>query len=175
MPPLLAPVPFLDALAFASIQSCQISFGFTNMRGILALCMFRQFAPSCSMSCHNPGDLQLASGWKAYRKWPNFCRQPRLRQITEGASSLTCGLMLVDEELRNQSRWLQYYSTFWHQVRGHPLSTYANFSAFLTPSPPCTHFGLNHKTKFTQPRLLRTLFGPLPPSPSLRTYFMDAP
>ena len=62
-----------------------------------------------------------------------------------------------------------------YDTRGHPLSTYADFPVFWTPSPPCSHFGLNHKTKFTQPRLLRTLFGPLPPSPSLRTYFMDGP
>ena len=49
------------------------------------------------------------------------------------------------------------------KVRDHALSTYADFPAFWTPSPPpCSHFGLNHSTKFTQPRLLRTLFGPLP-------------
>ena len=58
-------------------------------------------------------------------------------------------------------------------IRDHPLTTYANFLAFWTPSPPCTHFGLNHKTKFTQPRFLRTLFGPLPPPPRcVRTLWM---
>ena len=46
-----------------------------------------------------------------------------------------------------------------------PLRTYADFPAFWTPSPPCSHFGLNRKTKFTQPPLLRTLLGHLPPGP----------
>ena len=49
-----------------------------------------------------------------------------------------------------------------NHVRGHPLSTYAKFSGFLTPSSPCTHFGQVCKTKFTQTPLLRTLLGPLP-------------
>ena len=47
-------------------------------------------------------------------------------------------------------------------VRGHPFITFAKFSGFWTPSPPCSHFGLTHKTKFTQPRLLRSLLGTLP-------------
>ena len=34
-----------------------------------------------------------------------------------------------------------------------------------TPSPPCLLYGLNHKTKFTQPCLLRSLLGTLPPPP----------
>ena len=47
-------------------------------------------------------------------------------------------------------------------LRGHPLSTYADFSAFWTPSPLCTYFEPEYTSKFTQPRLLRTLLGPLP-------------
>ena len=50
----------------------------------------------------------------------------------------------------------------WSKIRGLPLSTYADFPAFWTPSPPCSLFGLNHKSKFTQPRLLCTLLVTLP-------------
>ena len=49
------------------------------------------------------------------------------------------------------------------------------FRLFGPPPPPCTHFEPEYTSKFTQPRLLRTLLGPLPPSPSVRTYFMDGP
>ena len=50
-------------------------------------------------------------------------------------------------------------------TRGHSFITFAKFSGFWTPSPPCSLFGLNHKTKFTQPRLLHSLLGTLPPTP----------
>ena len=55
-------------------------------------------------------------------------------------------------------------------TREHPLSTYADFPAFLTPSPSCT--------LFTQPisTIVRIFSGFLdPPSPSVRTYLMDVP
>ena len=35
----------------------------------------------------------------------------------------------------------------------------------LDPLRPCSLFGLNHKTKFMQPRFLRSLLGTLPPPP----------
>ena len=36
---------------------------------------------------------------------------------------------------KNQTKWTVC------SVRGHPLSTYAKFSRFWTPSPPCPYFG----------------------------------
>ena len=59
--------------------------------------------------------------------------------------------------------------------QGASIKYVRRFSGFLDPLPRCLHFGLNRKSEFTQPPLLRTLLGPLPPSPSVRTYFMDAP
>ena len=46
------------------------------------------------------------------------------------------------------------------------------FFGFFDPSPPCMHFGLNHKTKFTQPRLLRPHLGLHPPLP-LSAYVLN--
>ena len=50
-------------------------------------------------------------------------------------------------------------------VRGHPFITLAKFSGFWTPFPPCSLFWLNHMAKFSQPRLLHSLLGTLPPPP----------
>ena len=49
-------------------------------------------------------------------------------------------------------------------TKGPVHMTSAEFSGFLTPSPPCLHFGPIPSTKFTQPPLLRPLLGK-PPSP----------
>ena len=60
-------------------------------------------------------------------------------------------------------------------LRGHVHMTSAKFSGFLTPSPPCLHFGPIHSTKFTQPPLLHLLLG-YPPSPlPLQTSYVHAP
>ena len=52
--------------------------------------------------------------------------------------------------------------------------TSAKFSVFLTPSPPCLHFGPIHSTKFTQPPLLHLLLG-YPPPPSHCRHHMYMP
>ena len=49
-------------------------------------------------------------------------------------------------------------------LRGHVHVTSAKFLGFLTPFPPCLHFGPIHSTKFTQPPLLHMLLG-YPPLP----------
>ena len=50
--------------------------------------------------------------------------------------------------------------------------TSANFSDFLTPSPPCLHLELIYILKFMQPPLLRPLFhDPLPPCPHLELIY----
>ena len=54
-------------------------------------------------------------------------------------------------------------------LREHPLSTYADFPAFLTPSPPLVRFSHNLS-------VLSAYFPAFqPPSPFVRTYLMDAP
>ena len=50
-------------------------------------------------------------------------------------------------------------------LRSHTSMISTKFSGFWTP-PPCSLFGLNHKTKFMQPRLHTTFaFGYPPPLP----------
>ena len=63
----------------------------------------------------------------------------------------------IEDILLSPSMWLMYKGA----------SIYYVFKIFgiLDPLPPCSLFGLNHKTKFTQPRLLRSLLGTLPPPP----------
>ena len=53
--------------------------------------------------------------------------------------------------------------------------TSAKFLGFLTPSPPCQHFGPIYSTKNTQPLLLHQNSGNPPPSPSLLTSFVNGP
>ena len=53
--------------------------------------------------------------------------------------------------------------------------TSAKFLGFLTPSPPCQHFGLIYSTKITQPPLLHQYLGNPPPSPSPLTSFVNGP
>ena len=53
--------------------------------------------------------------------------------------------------------------------------TSAKFWVFLTPSPPCLHFGPIHSTKFTQPPLLHLLLGYPPPPLPLQTSYVHAP
>ena len=62
------------------------------------------------------------------------------------------------------------YKKFWPSIK-----YVRRFSGFLDPLSPYMHFWLNHSTKFMQPHLLRSLLGHLPPSPSVRTYLIDAP
>ena len=50
-------------------------------------------------------------------------------------------------------------------LRDHTIRTSAKFLGFLTPSPPCPHFGLIHSSKYTQPPLVCLLLG-YPPPPS---------
>ena len=62
----------------------------------------------------------------------------------------------------------------WSWLRGHVHMTSAKFSEFLTPSPPCLHFGPIHISKFTQPPLLHLLLG-YPPPPSHCRHHMYIP
>ena len=82
-----------------------------------------------------------------------------------------CDLELVPyfkEETRDRCRWsctlLQRRSE--SSLGGNVHMTSAKFSGFLTPSPPCLHFGPIHSTKFTQPPLLHLLLGYPPPPPT---------
>ena len=53
--------------------------------------------------------------------------------------------------------------------------TSTQFSGFWTPSPPCLHFGKIHKTKSTQPPLLRLHFVNPPSPPQCRRHLSMAP
>ena len=46
---------------------------------------------------------------------------------------------------------------------------------FFNPLPPCPHLGLIYSTKFTQNLPYYIFFWANPPSPSVRTSYMDAP
>ena len=71
------------------------------------------------------------------------------------------------EKATSESKATQ--SQFWNillyfVVRGHVHMTSAKFRGFLTPSPPCLHFGPIRSFIFVQPSLLHLLLGYPPPS-----------
>ena len=51
------------------------------------------------------------------------------------------------------------YRTVGGTVRGRSQMTSAKYSGFLTPSPPCQHFGPIYTTKIMQPPLLHQILG----------------
>ena len=62
-----------------------------------------------------------------------------------------------------------------HPSKGASIYYVRKIFGILEPLPPCSLFGLNHKTKFTQPRLLRSLLGTLPPPPLCERHKWIAP
>ena len=75
------------------------------------------------------------------------------------------------DEVENPLNLADVFCTWLLTVREHPLSTYAKFSGFWTPSPPLVRFSRNLSV------LSYSKIGHFfdTPSPSARTYFMDAP
>ena len=124
---------------------------------------FKRFRDRLKKAC-------AKSSLQAMRMSESKTQSPLISTDLTGTSVTIHATYRLQEYRRSSS-----HQWSWTKLRGHPLSTYADFPAFWTPSPPCSHFGLNRKSKFTQPPLLRTLLGTLPPSPSARTYLMDGP
>ena len=118
--------------------------------------------------------VQSGNFHSSLSKWSSLtrrCSSPIVLDLRQSGIIFgeKCGLDFDFESLRMGIDWMKYNHIIF---RGLPFSTYADFSAFLTPPPPLS---AKSRNLAYWALVLRPHLGLHPPSPSARTYLMEAP